>query len=101
VHLFDGAERPLDLAFSTGRCAPLGLFRPHVREHAHAQTTHDGLEYLGAADRAVVHVECRRDALERQLGLRLRRHGVEQETQGRFGVLAVDVGGRLNTRRGA
>ena len=77
VHLLDGAKRPLDLALGARGRAPLALGRRHMREHAHAEAPHDGLEDLRPADRAVIHVDHRRDALERQLGLRLGCHGVD------------------------
>ncbi len=61
-----------------GRAA-LGPRRRHVGEHAYAEAAHHRPRHLRSADRAVVHVNRGRNALERQLRLRLRRH-----------ILAVD-----------
>ena len=91
VHLLDGAERPLDLAFRLRRRPALGLRRRHVGQYPHAEAAHHRLEHLRAADRAVVHIDRGRDALERQLGLGFRGHGIEQEAQRGLGLLAVDA----------
>ena len=91
VHLVDGTERPLDLALRPRRRPALGLRRRQVGQHTHAKAAHHRLKHLGAADRAVIHVDRGRDTLERQLRLGLRRHGVEQEAQRGLGILAVDA----------
>ncbi len=91
VHLLDGAERALDLALGARGRAALGLRRRHVGQHSHAKAAHHGLKHLRAADGAVVHVDRGRDALERQLGLGFRGHGVEQEAQRGLGVLTIDA----------
>ncbi|CAD7342469.1 hypothetical protein SPHS8_04074 [Sphingobium sp. S8] len=77
VHLLHRAERPLDLALGAGRGVPVVGLRRQMGEDAHAEAAHHRLEHARPADRAVVHVDRDRQALERQFGLRLGGEGVE------------------------
>ena len=95
VRLLDRAERPLDLALSPCRGPPPVRSRRHVRHHRDAEAFHHAPEHRRLRHRPVVEVDRGRDALERValalLGGRLGRHGVEQEAQRRFHVLAIDA----------
>src|SRR3546814_2591858 len=71
--LLHRAERPLDLALGAGRGVPVVGLRRQMGEDAHAEAAHHRLEHARPADRAVVHVDRDRQALERQFGLRLGR----------------------------
>ena len=65
--------------------------RRHVGEDPDAEAPHHRLKHARPADRAVVHVDRRRTALERQLGLGLGSKRVEQEAQRGSGILSIDA----------
>ena len=91
VHLLDGAKRPFHLAFRPSRRpAPVAVLR-HVGAHLDTEVAHDLVEHQALGDRAVVHVEHPRPALQRAVLDGLRGHGVEQEAQRRLHVFAVDA----------
>ena len=77
---------PLERAVRPGR---------HVRHHLDAQALHHAPEHRRLHDRPVVEVDGRGNALERaRFGIALSgfaRHGVEQEAQRAFHILAIDA----------
>src|SRR5689334_20621828 len=95
VRILDRAEWPLDLALGACRCSPpIGAGR-HVGYDLNAEAFHHALEHRRLRDRSVVEMDRVRDTMESVaftlLSGDLERHGVEQKTQRRLSVFAVDT----------
>ncbi len=95
VSVLHGAKGPLDLALGAGRGASAVRPDRHVRHHRDTQALHHAPEHRRLRDRPVVEVDGRGNALEgARFGIAvsgLARHGVEQEAERAFHVLAVDA----------
>src|SRR5208283_2851848 len=91
VGFLDRSEWSLNLALRSSRDASPVRTTRHVGLHGDPQLRHHPTERAGLRDRAIVQIEHRRDALENQAWLIFRSHRVEQETQRRSDVLAINA----------
>jgi hypothetical protein len=89
--VLNGAKRALDLALGPGGGVVLGVTRRSMGLPGDPQVGHDALEHPALGNGAIVEIEKLGSALEQKVRIGLGRHGVEEKTQGRCGLFAVNA----------